>query len=56
MAVFVSIKKTRDPGNKYVFSTSRPIQVTEDKDAQVDRVVEEIAKYLAVQMFEKEQS
>ena len=55
MAVSVSIKTTRDPRDKYVFSASRPIQVTDDSDAHVKRVAEEIAKYLAGQMVERNQ-
>lgn len=55
MAVSVSIKTKRDPRDKYVFSASGPIQVTENTDAHVKRVAEEIAKYLAKQMVEQKQ-
>ncbi|MDE4368951.1 hypothetical protein [Phaeobacter gallaeciensis] len=56
MAVSVSIKKTRDPRGKYVFSASQSKRATEEANVRVKRVAEEIAKYLAGQMVEREQT
>lgn len=56
MAVSVRIKKTRDPRKKYVFSVSKPNLALEDTDARVKRIAEEIAKYLAGQMFQQKRS
>jgi len=56
MATSVKIRNVRNPREKYVFSTSEPKQPTVETDESVERIAKEIAKYLAMQVFQQDEN